>query len=105
MTISETKSTLGLAGLCLMLIALTPVSYAKDSGKSQVLWHDFPATDWQSHAFPIGNGTMGAMIFGGTASERVQFNVDSLWTGNENPKGKSNANRKSNLPVDAWRPC
>lgn len=45
------------------------------------LWYDEPATDWESRALPIGNGAMGAMVFGGVASEQVQFNEKSLWTG------------------------
>ncbi|MBC6463684.1 glycoside hydrolase N-terminal domain-containing protein [Actinomadura sp. HBU206391] len=45
------------------------------------LWYDRPASDWESEALPIGNGALGAMIFGGIGQERVQFNEKSLWTG------------------------
>ncbi len=41
---------------------------------------------WQKYCMPVGNGKMGAMIYGGTDRERVQFNVDSLWAGKVNPK-------------------
>lgn len=44
------------------------------------LWYQQPAQKW-TEALPIGNGHMGAMIFGGTASERIQFNEDTLWKG------------------------
>ena len=44
------------------------------------LWYSQPATKW-TEALPIGNGRMGAMVFGGTASERIQFNEDTLWRG------------------------
>lgn len=44
------------------------------------LWYTQPAAKW-TEALPIGNGLMGAMVFGGTASERIQFNEDTLWTG------------------------
>jgi len=44
------------------------------------LWYSQPAQKW-TEALPIGNGHMGAMIFGGTASERIQFNEDTLWRG------------------------
>ncbi|GIE99912.1 glycoside hydrolase family 95 protein [Paractinoplanes rishiriensis] len=54
---------------------------AAASDPLSVLWFNEPATIWQEHAFPIGNGSTGAMIFGGVASERVQFNHDTLWTG------------------------
>jgi alpha-L-fucosidase 2 len=45
------------------------------------LWYDRPATDWESQALPIGNGALGAMIFGGIGQEHVQFNEKTLWTG------------------------
>ena len=48
---------------------------------SLVLWYAEPATDWESQALPIGNGALGAMVFGGVARERVQFNEKTLWTG------------------------
>jgi alpha-L-fucosidase 2 len=44
------------------------------------LWYSHPAHRW-TEALPIGNGHMGAMVFGGTASERIQFNEDTLWRG------------------------
>jgi alpha-L-fucosidase 2 len=44
------------------------------------LWYAQPAAKWEE-ALPVGNGRMGAMVFGGTASERIQFNEDTLWTG------------------------
>ena len=50
-----------------------------------VLWLGKPTVDWQKEVFPLGNGRMGCAIFGGVEEERVQFNVDSLWTGDENP--------------------
>jgi alpha-L-fucosidase 2 len=45
------------------------------------LWYDKPAKDWMTEALPIGNGPMGAMLFGGTEVERIQFNELSLWSG------------------------
>jgi alpha-L-fucosidase 2 len=52
-----------------------------------VLWYRQPATDWMSEALPVGNGRLGGMIFGGLDTERIQFNEDSLWTGDENDTG------------------
>ncbi len=46
-----------------------------------------PATNWEKEAFPLGNGRLGCMVFGGVEEERIQFNVDSLWTGDENLPG------------------
>jgi len=45
------------------------------------LWYDEPAESWMTEALPIGNGAMGAMLFGGTVLERIQFNEISLWSG------------------------
>ena len=44
------------------------------------LWYRAPATKWVE-ALPIGNGKMGAMIFGGIANETVQLNEGSIWYG------------------------
>src|SRR5205809_5892092 len=44
------------------------------------LWYSKPAVQWEE-ALPIGNGHMGAMVFGGVVDERIQFNEDTLWTG------------------------
>ena len=45
------------------------------------LWYDEPATDWQQQTIPIGNGDMGANIYGSIASEHLTFNEKTLWTG------------------------
>lgn len=60
----------------LALFAGSLISQATPS----VLWFDEPATDWNA-ALPVGNGSVGAMVFGGTLDERLQLNVDSLWAG------------------------
>ena len=51
------------------------------------VWYDRPATNWETEALPIGNGRLGGMIFGGVEKERVQFNEDSLWIGDEKDTG------------------
>lgn len=51
------------------------------------LWYESPATDWMTEMLPIGNGRLGAMIDGGIARDRIQFNEDSLWSGDENVSG------------------
>ncbi len=47
---------------------------------TNVLWYQQPAKVWEE-ALPLGNGTLGAMIFGGVADERIQLNESSLWKG------------------------
>jgi len=44
------------------------------------LWYRQPATAWEE-ALPVGNGHMGAMVFGGAPVERIQFNEHTVWTG------------------------
>lgn len=44
------------------------------------LWYRQPAQDW-NEALPLGNGRLGAMVFGGVGEERLQLNEDTLWTG------------------------
>ena len=51
------------------------------AGNPLRLWYDEPATDWQEHTIPIGNGDMGANIYGSIASEHLTFNEKTLWTG------------------------
>ena len=57
------------------------------ASNTNVLWYRAPAHTWMTEALPIGNGTLGAMVFGGTDQERLQFNVDSLWTGDDHDTG------------------
>ena len=45
-----------------------------------VLWYQQPAKVWEE-ALPLGNGSLGAMVFGGVADERIQFNESTLWDG------------------------
>ena len=52
------------------------------------LYYLRPADRWVE-ALPVGNGRLGAMVFGGTASERIQFNEDTVWQG----EPRSYANR------------
>lgn len=47
---------------------------------NKTLWYKQPANRWDE-ALPLGNGKLGAMVFGGTQRERYQLNEDSLWYG------------------------
>ena len=54
------------------------------------LWYRQPAQEWVE-ALPIGNGRLGAMVFGGVQRERLQLNEDTLWSGKPIERDKPDA--------------
>ncbi len=70
-----TKKSLLSIALCALFSA---GGYAQP--KPYVLWYNKPAKDW-NEALPIGNGRIGAMIFGRPCTELIQLNEQTLWTG------------------------
>ncbi len=60
-----------------------------------LLWYDEPAEKWQ-HAMQIGNGRLGAIIFGRIADEHIVLNEDTCWTGG--PYDPSNARGAAAMP-------
>ena len=79
----EVIQTVGLA------IAGLPVGAQTQETGPLTLWYRKPATNWEREALPVGNGNLGAMVFGGVPKERIQLNEHSLWSGrhveNDNP--------------------
>lgn len=80
------------AGLALAFpgLAQAKVLATERNGRNDLsLWYDQPAGPWVE-ALPVGNGRLGAMVFGRPAQERVQFNIDTLYGGGpyvpDNPK-------------------
>ena len=47
---------------------------------SMTLWYARPAAQWATEALPIGNGRIGAMIFGKVGHERIALNEDTVWS-------------------------
>lgn len=45
-----------------------------------LLWYSHPADKWEN-ALPVGNGRLGAMVFGRTDEEQIQLNEDTYWSG------------------------
>ena len=76
-------------------LLLAAAARAADSGDSLTLWYRQPATNWNS-SLPIGNGRLGAMIFGGVEREHLQLNEDTLWAGG--PYDPANTNALAALP-------
>src|ERR1051325_6394989 len=72
-----------------MFLALLIGACAAQAQRLQpnLLWYTHPATNWEQEALPIGNGHLGAMLFGGAPEERIQFNEESLWVGDESDTG------------------
>ena len=48
--------------------------------ENERLWYNQPAKEW-TEALPVGNGRLGAMIFGGVHEELIQLNESTLWSG------------------------
>jgi len=58
-----------------------PVSHKLAPGAAATtLWYAQPAAKWIG-ALPVGNGRLGAMVFGGTANDRINLNEQTIWTG------------------------
>jgi alpha-L-fucosidase 2 len=66
-----------------------------NAGDDLRLWYERPAERWVE-ALPIGNGRLGAMVFGGVATERLQLNEDTLWSGG--PRDWNNPSARALLP-------
>jgi alpha-L-fucosidase 2 len=76
MNIHRQLTALSIAFLAVCFVATTV--HAKAT--SQQLWYEQAAKAW-NEAVPIGNGTLGAMVFGGVQEERIQFNEATLYAG------------------------
>jgi glycosyl hydrolase family 65 len=91
------------AGAMLLPFSWTAVARAHSTAPVEVqaagdlaLWYDEPAgADWL-RALPIGNGRLGAMVFGNTDTERLQLNEDTVWAGG--PHDYSNLRGAAALP-------
>jgi alpha-L-fucosidase 2 len=59
------------------------------------IWFNKPADTWND-ALPVGNGRLGAMIFGNVENERLEINEESVWTGQE--RWDANPDALKNLP-------
>lgn len=76
------KKHLLLVGACVWMMLSAHAQNLK-------LWYQQPAKTWVE-ALPVGNSSMGAMVYGGTSREELQLNEETLWGGgpyrNDNPK-------------------
>jgi len=79
-----------LARVSLLLVGLNAFA-----AEPSVLWYERPAGQWVE-ALPVGNGRLGAMVFGGINHERLQLNEDTLWSGG--PYNPANPDALGALP-------
>jgi alpha-L-fucosidase 2 len=79
-----------LAFLFLLLINLSCFSQSENK-----IWFNKPASNW-NEALPVGNGRLGAMVFGSVESERLELNEESVWTGSQ--RWDANPDALKNLP-------
>ena len=68
------------------------------------LWYSSPALSWKDQCLPIGNGGIGAMIYGGVATEQLQFNEITLWQGGTTAESTGNYMGFGDLFVDVTVP-
>ena len=81
--------------LVVLILLIALCSQTAKAGSPYQLWYDRPAMTW-TQALPIGNGTMGGMVFGTPAVERIQLNEETIWAGQ--PNQVCNPAAKENLP-------
>ncbi|MDR0419706.1 MAG: glycoside hydrolase family 95 protein, partial [Prevotellaceae bacterium] len=74
-------------------MALNLISVAKP-GNDYTLWYDEPAEEWVE-AIPLGNGRLGAMVYGNPFHEEIQLNEETIWAGG--PNNNVNPNAKAAL--------
>ena len=88
--------TLALRSFALfMALFIFQSSPAAETASPLTLWYQQPAVKW-TEALPIGNGRLGAMIFGGAQREHLQINEGTLWAGG--PYDPDNTNALAALP-------
>jgi len=92
----RTALSIILTGISLPLLAEPQLTgNAPAPSEPLSLWYRQPARAW-TEALPIGNGRLGAMVFGHVTSERIQLNEDTLWGGG--PYDPVNTNALTALP-------
>lgn len=77
---TEPKISLWSKQFLVALMTSVVISSVYAQSNALKLWYKQPAVKW-TDALPIGNGTMGAMIYGGLGRDHIQFNEQTLWTG------------------------
>src|SRR5215212_2154153 len=90
-----TRRNLLTGAAAMSLAGATSAASSATSLSLSRLWYRKPADRWEA-ALPVGNGRLGAMVFGRVGQERLQLNEDSLWAGS--PYTPDNADALAALP-------
>ena len=75
---------------------------AERKSRGWELLYDRPADNWNA-ALPVGNGRLGAMVFGGIDQERLQLNEETIWSGNPGPNDDPGATPENSFSRDRVR--
>jgi alpha-L-fucosidase 2 len=94
---STTASRISLALGVVSALLVAPRARAEDLS----LWYQQPAAEW-TEALPVGNGRLGAMVFGGVSEERLQLNEESVWAGPPVPEPRSGVADTVREAGQAW---
>ncbi len=84
---------LPLASFALFSFGVGNENQVSDNGLENEIWDNRPGSNWESSWYPLGNGSLGCMVDGGVKELKLQFNVDSLWTGDKNLTNDIHDNR------------
>ena len=76
--------------LFIFCTAVPLVTFAKTDITDHTMWYDSPAHIWLE-ALPLGNGHMGAMVYGGTEMEEIQLNDETFWSGGPHSNNSTRA--------------
>ncbi|MEN2281048.1 glycoside hydrolase family 95 protein [Algoriphagus sp. SE2] len=85
--------------IALIALFFTFCSYCYS--QKSILWYNQSAEKWEE-ALPVGNGRLGAMVFGKTSMERIQLNEDSMWAGSYDEWGIAKGRRQDLDQIRAY---
>jgi alpha-L-fucosidase 2 len=82
--------------IIIKIFSITLLFFTLATSSNMKLWYQQPAANW-NEALPLGNGRLGAMVFGGIHEERIQLNEESMWSGQ--PQDADNPEALEYLPI------
>lgn len=82
-----------------LLLCISLLSAQWLNAQQLTLWYNTPAKDWMNEALPIGNGYIGAMLYGGPVTDEIQISEESFWAGGPRAGKQYNYGNKK----EAWK--